>query len=81
MFIDRLGKALSAIALIIVIAAAGVSIPISLAVALGAVVLWVFFAESLGRAYTARVVFSAPRPCAGVRQARLSKSRTSSSST
>lgn len=51
MFIDRAGKALSAIALILVIAAAGVSITVSLAVAIGALVLWAFSAAALGRAY------------------------------
>jgi ATP/ADP translocase len=60
MFVDRLGKALSAIALIIVIAAAGVSVLISLAVALGAIALWAVFADGLGRAYAARVSRAAP---------------------
>jgi ATP/ADP translocase len=54
MFFDRFGKAVSAITLIVVIAAAGISIPILLAVALGAIVLWTLFADRLGRAYPAR---------------------------
>jgi AAA family ATP:ADP antiporter len=54
MFIDRLGKAASAIALIVVLATEGLSISALLAVAFAALVLWVFCAHWLGRAYTAR---------------------------
>jgi AAA family ATP:ADP antiporter len=54
MFVDRLGKALSAIALIAVVALSGVSIPILLTVALGAILIWVFCANQLGRAYARR---------------------------
>jgi AAA family ATP:ADP antiporter len=51
MFVDRLGKAASAIALIILIRAAAISIPILLGVALVAIVLWMLCADRLGRAY------------------------------
>jgi AAA family ATP:ADP antiporter len=51
MFVDRIGKALSALALIVVIALTGVSIRVSLLVALGAVVVWTLCAGALGRAY------------------------------
>jgi ATP:ADP antiporter, AAA family len=56
MFVDRLGKALSAIALIAVVAMSGVSIPILLAVALVAIVIWMLCANQLGRAYARRAV-------------------------
>jgi AAA family ATP:ADP antiporter len=55
MFVDRAGKALSSIALIIVIAGSGISIPISLAVALGAIALWFVGAAFLGKAYQRRI--------------------------
>ena len=54
MFIDRLGKALSAITLIVVIAVAGISIPMLLAIALAAIAVWIVCADRLGRAYASR---------------------------
>jgi AAA family ATP:ADP antiporter len=54
MLVDRFGKALSAIALMLVIRAAGMSISVSLAIALAAVALWAFSAGSLGHAYAAQ---------------------------
>jgi AAA family ATP:ADP antiporter len=54
MFIDRLGKAASAIALIVVLATAGLSISALLGVAFAALVVWVFCAHRLGRAYAVR---------------------------
>jgi ATP/ADP translocase len=55
MFVDRGGKALSALALMAIIARAGVSIRICLSVALGALLLWTVCARLLGRAYAERV--------------------------
>jgi len=55
MVIDRLGKALSAIALMIIIASSGVSITASLVVAFVAVLLWAFSAHYLGKAYARKV--------------------------
>ena len=55
MVVDRAGKALSALALMVIIARAGVSIPISLAVAMGALLLWLVCAHGLGRAYARHV--------------------------
>jgi ATP/ADP translocase len=55
MFVDRVGKAVSAIALIVAIAIVGLSIPVLLAIALGSIVIWVFCADRLGRAYVSRV--------------------------
>jgi AAA family ATP:ADP antiporter len=54
MFVDRLGKAVSAITLIFVVATAGVSIPLLLAIALVAIAAWVWCANRLGLAYSAR---------------------------
>jgi AAA family ATP:ADP antiporter len=54
MFIDRLGKAVSAIALILVTAVAGLSIPILLSVALAAMAMWIWSADRLGRKYAFR---------------------------
>jgi AAA family ATP:ADP antiporter len=51
MFVDRFGKALSSVALALMIAAAGVSIPISLAIALTAIVVWLACAKLLGTRY------------------------------
>lgn len=51
MLVDRVGKALSALALIAVIALAGMSVAASLAVALAAMVVWGACAAALGRAY------------------------------
>jgi AAA family ATP:ADP antiporter len=58
MLVDRAGKAASSIALIVVIAASGISISISLVVALAALALWMVGAALLGPAYERRV----PRP-------------------
>jgi AAA family ATP:ADP antiporter len=55
MFMDRLGKAVSAIALIIVLATAGISIPLLLALALAAIAAWLVCADRLGRAYVAHM--------------------------
>ena len=60
MFVDRLGKAFSAIALIVLIAATGISIPILLATALGAITVWVLCANALGRTYAKRVAADLP---------------------
>lgn len=49
--VDRLGKALSSIALLIVIAVSGVSIELSLAVAVVALLVWAVAANALGRTY------------------------------
>jgi ATP:ADP antiporter, AAA family len=51
MLVDRAGKAVSSIALMIAIAASGVSIPISLAIALAALGVWMVCAALLGPAY------------------------------
>jgi AAA family ATP:ADP antiporter len=58
MVVDRGGKALSALALMAVIALAGVSVRTSLAAAFAALVLWFFCARALAAAYD-RVVASA----------------------
>lgn len=55
MVVDRAGKAVSAIVLLVIIAAYGVDIEISLAVAGGAVALWLLCAIALGRAYQRKV--------------------------
>lgn len=55
MVVDRGSKALSALALMTVIALDGVSIAISLAVASTAIVVWTVCAHFLGRAYAAKV--------------------------
>jgi AAA family ATP:ADP antiporter len=62
MFVDRAGKAISSLALMAVIATSGVSIPISLAVALGAIVVWVIAAALLGPAYARTIAARAPEP-------------------
>lgn len=62
MVIDRAGKALSSIALIAIIALQGVSIPLSLGIAFGALALWMFCADALGRAYVRRVASPAADP-------------------
>jgi AAA family ATP:ADP antiporter len=51
MLMDRLGKALSAIALMLVIAVDGMSLTVSLVVALGAIAVWLVSAVLLGPAY------------------------------
>lgn len=55
MLVDRAAKALSSVALVFVIAAAGLSIPISLAIALGALAMWTVCAALLGPAYSRRI--------------------------
>jgi AAA family ATP:ADP antiporter len=55
MLVDRVGKAVSSIALMVVIAIAGVSIRASLAIALAALVLWAASAAALGPAYMRKV--------------------------
>ena len=54
MFVDRAGKALSALALVAVIAFAGTSITMSLAVAFAALVFWAVCAAFLGLQYRAQ---------------------------
>lgn len=51
MFVDRAGKALSALALMAIIEHQGISITSSLVVALGALLLWAISAFFLGRVY------------------------------
>jgi len=60
--VDRAGKALSSIALLLVIAVQGVSIGACLGVALVALVIWAFAANALGKAY-ATFTASSPPPC------------------
>jgi AAA family ATP:ADP antiporter len=55
MFVDRLGKAISALALIGATAVVGLSTPVLLAIALAAIVIWVFCANRLGRVYLTQV--------------------------
>lgn len=62
MFVDRAGKALSSVALMFAIAAAGVSITISLAIAFGALALWTLAAFALGPAYARRIAGGRSRP-------------------
>jgi AAA family ATP:ADP antiporter len=57
--VDRGGKALSSVALLLVIAVLGVSIGACLVLALAALVVWAFAANALGRAYAA---FTAAAP-------------------
>lgn len=61
MFVDRAAKGLSAIALMVAIAVEGVSIPISLAIALVALGVWTLCALLLGRAYV-RTISADPVP-------------------
>lgn len=56
MLVDRGAKAMSSVALMIVLAASGLSIVISLAVALAALAAWTACAALLGRAYAKRHV-------------------------
>jgi ATP:ADP antiporter, AAA family len=51
MLVDRGGKAISSIVLMVIIAAQGVSLPIALAVAIGAMIVWTACAFGLGRSY------------------------------
>lgn len=62
MLVDRAGKAMSSVALILVIAASGVSIPISLAVAFAALALWLIGAALLGPTYVRRVAYRTAVP-------------------
>jgi ATP:ADP antiporter, AAA family len=62
MVLDRFGKALSSIALVIVIAVQGVSITASLVVALGAIAVWVISAALLGPEYERQIGTRPPRP-------------------
>jgi hypothetical protein len=62
MFIDRLGKAASAVTLIVLIRVAGISIPMLLGAALGAVAVWVLCAYHLGRAHARYVADLERRP-------------------
>ena len=55
MLVDRFGKALSSLALMGVIAASGVSITISLVIAIAALVIWLACAAALGPAYVRRI--------------------------
>jgi AAA family ATP:ADP antiporter len=50
--VDRAGKALSSVALLLIIALQGVSIASCLVLALAALLVWTFAANALGRAYT-----------------------------
>jgi AAA family ATP:ADP antiporter len=54
-FVDRAGKALSSIVLLVVIAQRGLSLVACLVVALVALGVWIFAAAALGRAYGAFV--------------------------
>jgi AAA family ATP:ADP antiporter len=54
MVLDRLGKAASAIALILLMTVRGMSIPLMLGVALAAIALWVVCAWRLGHVYAER---------------------------
>jgi ATP:ADP antiporter, AAA family len=54
MVLDRLGKATSTIALILLITVSGMSIPLMLGVALAAIALWVVCAWRLGHVYAER---------------------------
>jgi AAA family ATP:ADP antiporter len=58
MFVDRAGKAFSSVALIVMIAAAGVSITTALAIALAAIVSWSACAKLLGTTYQATLALA-----------------------
>lgn len=62
MLVDRAGKAISSVALMVMIAATGVSITISLAIALTALTVWTVAAAALGRAYARKVEREAAAP-------------------
>jgi AAA family ATP:ADP antiporter len=66
MFVDRMGKAFSSIALMAMIATAGVSITIALAIALGAILVWILCAKRLGASYTRTVAAQATPVLSGV---------------
>ncbi|HTV21867.1 MAG TPA: Npt1/Npt2 family nucleotide transporter, partial [Polyangiaceae bacterium] len=58
--VDRGGKALSSVALLVIIALQGVSIAPCLVLALGALIIWAFAANALGRAYATFSATAAP---------------------
>lgn len=58
--VDRAGKALSSVALLFIIAVQGVSIGTCVALAVAALLVWVFAASALGRAYAAFTAARAP---------------------
>jgi ATP/ADP translocase len=60
--VDRGGKALSSVALLIVIALQGVSIAPCIVLALGALLVWAFAANALGRAYATFTATAAQKP-------------------
>jgi ATP/ADP translocase len=60
MFVDRLGKGTSAMALIVVLAMIGIAIRWLLAVALAAIVVWIACAARLGRAHATLMRAAAP---------------------
>jgi AAA family ATP:ADP antiporter len=55
MFIDRFGKAISAVALIVATSVAGLSIAVLLAIAAVAMLVWIWSADGLGRRYAVPV--------------------------
>lgn len=65
MFVDRAGKALSALALLVVIRGMGVSLEASLAVAGGSLLVWLVSAHYLGLAYDKTVARAQPPPAPG----------------
>jgi AAA family ATP:ADP antiporter len=58
--VDRAGKALSSVGLLIIIAVQGVSIGTCVVLAIAALLVWAVAANALGRAYTAFT--AAPKP-------------------
>lgn len=61
MFVDRAAKALSSVALLGMIAARGVSIVASLALALGSLLVWLACSSALGRAYARHISSTTPQ--------------------
>jgi AAA family ATP:ADP antiporter len=55
MVVDRGGKAVSSVVLMIIIASAGVSLPLALAAAVGSIAVWSLCAAALGREYRRKV--------------------------
>lgn len=72
MVVDRGGKALSALALLAILATEGTSVTLCLAVALGALAAWTLAATALGAAYTRKV---APEPAAATGRLRALRPR------
>lgn len=68
MFVNRAGKALSSVALLAIVAAAGVSIRACAALALGALALWAAASVSLGRSYSERFGSDGRAPAEGGRR-------------